>query len=120
MLCILPIYHRRLELQKAVAGPESCVFSAGLPLPARADASARLGTKTFKCFRTDFRTDGFSGWLITQVIVFIGGTAGHRIRNLSACLCGENIFSFHSRAQNRARTDMDFSGHLWTHPVRDH
>src|SRR5260370_41958664 len=28
MLCILPIYHRRLELQKAVAGPEIGVATA--------------------------------------------------------------------------------------------
>lgn len=42
-------------------------------------------------FRTDFRTDGFSGWVITQVIVFIGGTAGHRTLSLSGCFHGNSI-----------------------------
>jgi len=54
----------------------------------------------------------------TSPEVYGVGTAGHRIRTLSACLCGENIFSFNSRAQNRTRKDMDFSEHLWTHPDR--
>jgi len=45
-------------------------------------------------------------------------TAGHRILELSACLCGENILSFNSRAQNRARKEVDSSEHLWTHPDR--
>jgi hypothetical protein len=33
-------------------------------------------------------------------------------------LCGESIFSFNSRAQNRAQIDIDFSEHLRTHPDR--
>ena len=48
------------------------------------------------------------------LIEFIGGTAGHRIRTLSACLCGENIFLRIVRAQNRPRKSVDFSEYLRT------
>ena len=40
-------------------------------------------SKTYKCFRTDFRTDRFFGWFSSQLIVFIGGTAGTRTQDQS-------------------------------------
>jgi hypothetical protein len=43
---------------------------------------AGIKTKTFKYFRTD----GFRGCVNTQVIVFISGTAAHRIVELSPSL----------------------------------
>jgi hypothetical protein len=57
-----------------------------MPSEGRISSAGWIKNRTFKCFRTDFRTDGFSGWVTTQVIVFIGGTAGHRIVELSLFL----------------------------------
>ena len=42
------------------------------------------------------------------------GTAGHRIRSLSVCLCEENIHSHISRAQKRPHGRVDFLEHLRT------
>jgi hypothetical protein len=43
-----------------------------------------------------------------------GGTAGHRIRALSVCLCEENIFLHNTRAQKRPHAQVDFFEHLRT------
>jgi hypothetical protein len=67
---------------RAAQGFELVAYDVNRPVRRQGREFRRpdLKPRPFKYFRTDFRTDGFSGRVITQAIVFIAGTAGTAFR----------------------------------------